>query len=175
MPKESWDGEVAGLVRALETLGPQAVLLAKDSWCQPLEEVARRTGSVFFGPKHAFAELWPLLAGASFLVTGHFHYAIMGAMVGCPFVPLSVNNHKMHGVCEHLNWHLTDPFDATSLATCRSKIVSEAKRLLDERSEMSARLSLRSVEMRTEVRRLGSRIVEALLPAHKQNHQSGSA
>ncbi len=160
MARPTWDGEVAELVRALQTLVPRAVLMAKDPWCAGLEEVARRTGAAFFGPEHGFPELWPLLERASFLVTGHFHYAIMGAMVGCPFVPLSVNNHKMQGVCEHLGWHLTEPFDATSLATCRNGIVNEVRRLLDERPEMSSQLAVRSAEMRTEVWGLAERIAE---------------
>ena len=160
MPRAGWDGEVTALVRDLKAGGLQAVLVAKDPWCLPFAEVARRTDSLFFGPEHEFPDLWPLFQGASFLVTGHFHYVIFGAMVGCPFIPLSANNHKMRGVCEHLGWQRTAPFDATSLRSCRAEIVAEARRLRENRSELSAQLLETSATLRNEARRLGMRVAE---------------
>ena len=159
-PRDDWDGEVAALVRDLKTAGLQAVLVAKDPWCLHLEEIARRTDSLFFGPEHDFHDLWPLFEGASFLVTGHYHYVIFGSMVGCPFIPMSVNNHKMRGVCEHLSWHRTTPFDATFLRSCRKEIVNEAKRLRDGRSALSAQLKQAAAGLHGEALRLGSRVAE---------------
>jgi hypothetical protein len=161
MPHGNWDGEVTALVRELKSLGLQAVLVAKDPWCLPLAEVARRTDSLFFGPEHKFHDLWPLFQGAAFLVTGHYHYVIFASMVGCPFVPLTVNNHKMQGVCEHLNWHRTEPFDATLLRSCRSEIVAEARRVREDRARLSAHLSERAKGLQGEARRLGLRVAEA--------------
>jgi hypothetical protein len=160
MPRGTWDGEVTTLVRGLKAGGLQAVLVAKDPWCLPLAEVARRTGSLFFGPEHEYHDLWPLFEGASFLVSGHYHYVIFAAMVGCPFVPLTANNHKMQGLCEHLGWHRTAPFDATSLRSCRAEIVEEARRLRHDRPGLSAHLLERSATLRQEARRLGVRIAD---------------
>lgn len=162
MPRGKWEGEVTTLVRELKNLGFQAVLVAKDPWCLPLAEVAKRTDSAFFGPEHEYGELWRLFEGASFLVSGHYHYVIFGAMVGCPFVPLSANNHKMQGVCEFLNWSRTTPFDVTSLRSCRCEIFEEARRLRDNRSGISEGLFKRAQEMQRETLVLGTRIASVL-------------
>ena len=162
VPRGAWDGEVTALVRDLKASGLQAVLVAKDPNCQFLAEVAKRTGSLFFGPEHEFYDLWPLFEGASFLVTGHYHYVIFGAMVGCPFIPLSVNNHKMQGVCEHLGWDRTVPFDITMLRGCRGEIVDEARRLRDNRANLSAYLLERSSVLQGEAKQLGVRVSESI-------------
>jgi hypothetical protein len=158
MPRGEWDGEIAALVRELKATGLEAVLVAKDPWCLPLGEVARRTSSVFFGPEHEFHDLWPLFEGASFLVSGHYHYVVFAAMVGCPFIPLSANNHKMRGVCEHLGWHRTTPFDATLLQSCRAEIVDEAQRLIEDRHKLGEQLVERARGLRAEAQRLGMRV-----------------
>lgn len=160
LPRGAWDGEIAAMVQDLKTAGLQAVLVAKDPWCLPLAEVARRTGSLFFGPEHEYHDLWPLFEGASFLVSGHYHYVIFGAMVGCPFIPLTVNNHKMAGVCELLGWERTEPFDATLLRSCRAEIAREARRLRDNRPGLNARLLARSAALRAEAFQLGVRVAE---------------
>ena len=161
-PRKTWDGEVTALIRELKALGLQAVLLAKDPWCLFLAEVAKRTNSLFFGPEHEYHELWPILEGASFLVTGHYHYVIFGAMVGCPFVPLSVNNHKMQGVCELLEWDRTQPFDTTYLKSCRTEIVAEAGRLADNRPELSAHLIGKTAQLRDDALKLGAVIAHRM-------------
>jgi polysaccharide pyruvyl transferase WcaK-like protein len=167
MPRGTWDGEITALVRDLKASGLQAVLVAKDPWCLPLAEVAKRTDSLFFGPQHEFHDLWPLFEGASFLVSGHYHYVIFGAMVGCPFIPLSANNHKMRGVCEHLGWHRTAPFDATLLRSCRAEIVEEARRLRERRPTLRAHLLERSAALQSEARRLGLRVAEVTQRAER--------
>ena len=172
-PRGSWDGEVTALVRDLKASGLQAVLVAKDPWCLFLEEVAERTGSLFFGPDHEYQDLWPLFEGASFLVTGHYHYAIFASMVGCPFIPLSANNHKMQGLCEHLGWERTMPFDATWLRSCRSEIVEEASQLRKRRETLGAHLKARSSELRVEARRLGSRVADVVRTAHARGVAAG--
>ncbi len=163
MPRKNDEGEVVRLVRELkEALGMQAVLVAKDPWCLPLAEVAQRTDSLYFGPDHAYQDLWPLFEGAACLVTGHYHYAIFSAMVGCPFVPLSVNNHKMRGLCEHLEWQRTEPSDATWLASCRGEIIEEAQRVQKDREKLSAKLLEKSTDFRKRALSLGKRIAETV-------------
>lgn len=175
MPQGEWDGEVTALVRDLKASGLQAVLVAKDPWCQPLAEVARRTDSLFFGPEHQFSDLWPLFEGSSFLVTGHYHYVIFAAMVGCPFIPLSANNHKMQGVCELLSWRRRVPFDATSLRSCRAEIVNEARGLRENRPQLNTHLLERSAVLRGEARRLGARVAEVAKRAEHNVRTSGGA
>jgi polysaccharide pyruvyl transferase WcaK-like protein len=132
-PRQDYDGPFTELVRRLaQTLGMPVVLMARDPSCQYLEEVARRTGSKYFGPEHHFLDLWPLLRHAKVTVTGHFHYAIIAAISGCPFVPLSVVNHKMTGLCEQLDWDRTEPFDITWLEPVIEEICREAKGLVEE-------------------------------------------
>lgn len=158
-PRKNDEGAVAALVAQLKrATGWQCVLLAKDSHCQFLKEVASLTGSVFFGPEHSFKELWPLFRDASFLVSGHFHYIIMGAMVGCPYIPLSTNNHKTDGVNEHLQWHRRHCFDATALRFCSTEIVAEAELLVAGRDRLSAHLLRRTGELRIEAAETGAAV-----------------
>jgi hypothetical protein len=147
-PRGMWDGRLVELVRGLKAGGLSPVLVAKDPDCLFLEEVAKRTGGIFFGPEHTFHELWPLFRGASFLVSGHYHYVIIGSLVGCPFIPLSVNNGKMKGACLHLEWQRTEPFDITDLGSCGSEILAEARQLLKDRESLSASLGRRSEQLR---------------------------
>lgn len=148
-PRPNAAGAVAQLVTRLKSIVPNAVLIAKDEHCLFLKDVARETGSTFFGPDHTFHELWPLLQGASFLVSGHYHYAIMGAMVGCPFIPLSTNNHKMEGACELLRWPIKT-YDSTALGSCIEAIAADAARLCRERDTLAHALIEQSSRLRSE-------------------------
>lgn len=161
-PRGAWDGRLTGLVRELSALGGRPVLVAKDPDCFYLEEVAQRTGGLFFGPDHSFGELWPLFRGASFLVSGHYHYVIIGSLVGCPFIPLSVNNRKMKGVCRHLEWPVTEPFDITDLGSHGAEILQEASRLLGHRESISARLEKRAKDLQAESSR-NARLVRGMV------------
>lgn len=149
-PRDGAPGAIVELVERINDLQLRAVLVAKDPHCQYLREVATQTGGIFFGPEHQFAELWPLFRGAKFIITGHYHYAIIAAQVGCPFIPLSTNNHKMAGLAEHLNWHLREPFDATALRPLIDDIAAEARRLNADRQSYSSALKVRAAEMKKE-------------------------
>lgn len=173
-PREAWDGEVTALVRKLQQVVPNAVLVAKDGPHRFMSEVARRTGALFFGPDHEFHELWPLFSEAEFLVSGHFHYVIFAAMVGCPFVPLSANNHKMEGLCEQLEWPIAEPFDITSLAASLGQIQEAASGLLKGRENMSEHLRTRAEHLRDEVYAVVRSCVElARGEGSKRDHGSG--
>ena len=163
-PHGAWNGEVMSLVRDLKAIGLQAVLIAKDPWCLFLEDVARRTDSLYFGPEHEYHDLWPLLEDAAFLLSGHYHYVIFGAMVGCPFIPLSVNNHKMQGLCELLEWGRTSPFDATYLKNCRPEIVTEAKHLMDHKPKLTEHLKAKSQRLHHNALKLGESIANCVTP-----------
>lgn len=149
-PRPGWEGAVVQLVNQLKRIVPQAVLMAKDRHCQFLKQVADQTDSLFFGPEHSFLEVWPLLRKAKFLVSGHYHYVIMGSMVGCPFIPLSTNSHKMQGVCEHLQWHITTPYDATALHQDTPAIIAAAEQIIDQRTHYSEHLRTRALQLHSE-------------------------
>lgn len=150
VPREGSRGAVAALVDRVSSLDLRPLLLARDPHCQYLKEIAELSGGAFFGPDHAFHELWTLFRDARFLITGHYHYAIIAAQVGCPFILLSTNNHKMEGVAKHLHWHLEEPFDATALRPVIGEIFTEAKRLHTNRDFYSRALAARAKEMRGE-------------------------
>jgi len=173
-PRGMWDGRVAELVRGLKAGGFVPVLVAKDPECLFLEEVARRTGGVFFGPEHSFHELWPLFREAAFLVSGHYHYVIIGALVGCPFIPLSVNNGKMKGACLHLEWQRTEPFDITDLGSCSSAILAEARRLVKDRENLSASLGRRAELLRRDAGR-NARFVRRMVEEAKSGQGGAGA
>ncbi len=169
-PHGTRDGKVVELVRGLQELGLHPVLVAKDPECLFLEEVARRTGGSFFGPEHSFHELWPLFRGASFLVSGHYHYVIAASSVGCPFIPLSVNNRKMKGVCIHLEWQRTEPFDITDLGSCVPEIVAEARGLMRDREALSVALRSRTERLCEESGLNALRVREMVKAAREQTH-----
>jgi len=158
-PRGNWDGAYSLLVRRVqERTGLQTVLVARDVPCQFLEESARRTGSIYFGPEHHFTGLWPLFRQAAALVTGHFHYAIIASIGGCPFVPLSANNHKMAGLSTMLGWAPTEPFDVTDLLTCGEAVIDRLLILLEQRPVLSSRLAERAAQLREQVGTLPSRV-----------------
>ena len=163
-PRDGFPGAVIDLVERIKKLGLKPVLIARDPHCQYLRDVAEQTGGIFFGPDHDFPELWPLFRRARFVITGHYHYAIIAAQVGCPFIPLSTNNHKMAGVAEHLGWHLREPFDATALRPAMDDIVAEARRLHLDRQSYSGRLASRAAEMKDESAGHVTRLKEILTP-----------
>lgn len=153
-PRGEWDGAYTLLVRRVQQrTGLRTVLVARDPPCLFLEDSARKTGSVFFGPEHHFTELWPLFRQAAGLVTGHFHYAIIASIGGCPYVPLSANNHKMAGLNTMLRWKPVEPYDVTDLFSCGDVVVDRLLVLLATRPELSAHLSERTKELREQVGR----------------------
>jgi polysaccharide pyruvyl transferase WcaK-like protein len=148
IPMDTSAGAVVELVTRLKRVIPQAVLVAKDRSCRFLADVAARTNSLYFGPEHSFADLWPLFRDATLLVSGHYHYVIMAAMVGCPFVPLSTTTHKMEGLCRLLDWHITRPYDATFLRAQADRLVAEAERLTLDRPHHAEHLVRRTAALR---------------------------
>lgn len=158
-PRGSWDGWYAALVRAVQRRSARpVVLMARDPHCQFLRDVAQRTGAVFFGAEHHFSRLWPLLRQAAALVTGHFHYAIIGAIGGCPYVPMSANNHKMAGLNEMLQWEPIEPFDVTDLASCGEAVAERLAELLADRTALSKHLLAQAARLREQVKELPRRI-----------------
>ncbi len=162
-PRGEWGGAYTSLVgQVQQRTGLRAVLVARDRPCQFLAESARRTGAVFFGPEHHFTELWPLLRQAAAVVTGHFHYAIIAAIGGCPFLPLSANNHKMAGLCTMLGWEPVEPFDVTDLLSCSQAVVDRLLDVLSERPRHSEHLASRAETLRARVGELPGRIQDVM-------------
>ena len=161
------ESSVVQLVRRLKQVVPQAVLIGTAGFDFSLEKVANITDSVYFGPRHHFREMWPLLKGASFQVNGHYHQVMAGAQVGCPFIPFITDTHKMEGLCEHLNWHSTQPYDPTALRYCTDSILAEAERLVRDRDTLSQQLLVRTTELKAEAKR-NALLIRDLLSSDKE-------
>ena len=175
-PRGEYDGTFTELVRRLErTLGMPIVLVARDPSLQYLAEVAKRANSRFFGPEHHLTELWPLFRQAAVTVTGHFHYAIVAAISGCPFVPLSVVNHKMSGLCEQLDWQRTEGFDITRLEPVIDDICSEARAVVDEGDELRTKLASRASDLTELAMSTGEWVLEAVERSQAHAQRPGAA
>ena len=137
------------LIERLKTLVPQAVFLAKEPFDQFLEQVAKDTGSLFFGPQHTYLDLMAILANAKFQLSGRYHHLIMGSIVGCPSVPFAGLSHKIHGLCELLEGEIGTPYDSGDLRFCMPEILATVRRLLAEGPERRRRLQNIAGHLRT--------------------------
>lgn len=153
---------LAHLVRSLQGLVPQTVLMARDGMDQRIvRDLAGATGAHFFGPENTFADLFALLQEASFLVSGRYHHLIFGALAGCPVLPLRTTSHKVDGLCELLGETAGRPFDATDLFSETPLVVRRAERLVDDREGAGERLRARAAALRPRTARLGELVREA--------------
>jgi hypothetical protein len=164
VPRKDWPGTVQQLIARIAQFPLRPVLVAKDDHCQYLREVASATGGIFFGPEHHFSHLWPLFRRARFLITGHYHYAIIASQVGCPFLPLTTNNHKMAGLAEQLKWPWRDPFDATALGPVSEQIVADARKIHMSRETYAVPLEKRARELTDETGQLIDRLRDIMKP-----------
>ena len=163
---------VAELVRKINTREPRAVIMARDSGCLFLEDVAKETDSIFFGPEHSFHELWPLFEGARFLVTGHLHYVIMASQVGCPCVPMSTNNHKIQGVLDDLGLP-THTFDATALRYEVDEVVEAVDDVIDRHDRLSEALVAASERLGAQAARNATLVRDILARGNRATAQGG--
>lgn len=147
-PDAHQNGAICELVTRIKNLGLEAVVLAKDPHCSFLEAVAHRTGSCFFGPEHHYSELPELFDNAAFLISGHYHYNIFASLSGCPFIPMSTNNHKMEGLCELLDWVFSKPYDVTDVLTEMDSIESAAREIISNREKLGSALRSKANELK---------------------------
>jgi polysaccharide pyruvyl transferase WcaK-like protein len=144
------------LITELKQLGLQAVLVAKDFTDEFLEDVAKDTDSIYFGPHYDYRDLMAVLANARFQVTGRYHILILGAIVGCPSIALAGTTFKNHGLCEMLEGQMAGPFDSTDLWSCLDAIKQQAAEYVAADGSARQRLQARAARLAAQSFELGS-------------------
>jgi hypothetical protein len=135
------------LIKSLQKLVPNAVLMAKDRMDQSIiKDLAQSTGSLFFGPEHHYTTLVPLFQNAQFMISGRYHHLIMAAISGCPAIPLRTTSHKIDGLCRLLYPLIGEPFDPTWLRPELGKITDIARDAMAAGDDLRCRLRDKSVE-----------------------------
>lgn len=147
------------LIKSLQKLVPNTVLMAKDGMDQSIiRELARSTGSHFFGPEHHYSTLIPLYQNAKFMVSGRYHHLIMAAIAGCPAIALRTTSHKVDGLCKLMEPLLGEPFDPTWLRPAIGKITQRAQDAMSAGEELRCRLRDRAVKCGREAAGIGEMI-----------------
>ncbi len=155
-PEES---ALVRVVRGLKKFGLQAILMTKEPSGLFLEQVAKDTDSVFFGPEHSYHDLVAILKNASFLLSGRYHHIILASIVGCPIIPLASSSHKIHGLCELLEGVIGDPLDPTDLLRQEEKIFRKAESFVLEGDESQAALKSIAANLRQHSAELGDMLI----------------
>lgn len=150
------------VIMRLKQVAPQAVLMAKDEEDQYLGDVARETGSHFFGKNQSFREVMAVLRDARFLFSGRYHHLIMAADVGCPGIPMISTSPKIKGLSELLREVMIAPFDPTDLRPHLATLENEARRLVAGGAELRAQVKAVATGMRSRVPRLGHLVREGI-------------
>jgi hypothetical protein len=153
---------VVALIRALKGIVPQCVCTAKDIGDRWLQEVAARTGSLYFGPENDYWDLSSLLADAKFLVSGRYHNLILAAMVGCPSIPLTSTSPKIQGLCELLEGEMGEAFDATSLTGQLTGMVDRARTYMRAGEGKRRALREKAAALRPRTFELGDMVARVL-------------
>lgn len=135
------------LIKSLQKLVPNAVLMAKDGMDQSIiKNLAQSTGSLFFGPEHHYATLVPIFQNAQFMISGRYHHLILAAIAGCPAIPLRTTSHKIDGLCRLLDPLFGEPFDPTWLRPVLGRITDIAYDAMTAGEGLRHRLRDKSVE-----------------------------
>jgi polysaccharide pyruvyl transferase WcaK-like protein len=117
-----------------------------------LKQLAADTDSIYLEHQPSYRDLSAVLARAKFQISGRIHDAVLGARVGCPLIAIGSTSHKVHGVCELLEFN--EPYDGTDLRSSIDRIKAEAAShlsggisLRNEIASRAARLAAESFEM----------------------------
>jgi polysaccharide pyruvyl transferase WcaK-like protein len=127
------------MITALQRVVPKAVFVSTGPADDYVERTARETGSVFVRI-YDYREWMSLIADAQFLVTGRYHNAILGAIMGIPSITFASASHKVHGACEMLEGLVGSPYDPTDLRPCLRAIEEQARSYMQNRDDLRDRL-----------------------------------
>ncbi len=153
------------LIKSLQLLVPNAVLMAKDPVDQTIiRNLAEATGSTVFGPEHHYSALVPLYQNARFMISGRYHHLIMAAIAGCPPVALRTTSHKVDGLCRLMQPLMGETFDPTWLRPVIGKITERVRSVMDEGEDLRRRLRNRSLECRDLAAGIGEMIHQGISP-----------
>ncbi len=157
------------VIRQLKKLVPHAVLMAKDPEDQFLKEVARETGSHFFGQDQTFRDVMTLLRDARFLFSGRYHHLILASDIGCPSIPMISTSPKVQGLSELLGAAMPDPIDPTALWDEARSIEKEARRIISEGASLRAEVKSAAANCRLRLPRLGDLVRDVLVPSGRKS------
>lgn len=179
MPADHRFGERSALfhlITELKRIVPQAVLISSAPADSYIEQLAQDTNSIFVRALPDYRTLMGLLSDARFEVTGRYHNAILGAMVGCPSITFASTNHKVHGVCELLEGQIGTPFDSTDLESSMEAITAQAADYVAHQSSLRPRLAASAARLGEATLEMGE-IVKAVLarPAREVHRDRGTA
>jgi polysaccharide pyruvyl transferase WcaK-like protein len=127
------------MISALQRVVPKAVFVSTGPGDDYIERTARETGSVFVRI-YDYREWMALVADAQFLVTGRYHNAILGAIMGIPSITFASASHKVHGACEMLEGVVGSPYDPTDLRPRLRAIEEHARSYVQNRDHLRDRL-----------------------------------
>jgi hypothetical protein len=142
MPMDDRGGVESALyqmITALQRVVPKAVFVSTGPADDYVERTARETGSVFVRI-YDYREWMSLIADAQFLVTGRYHNAILGAIMGIPSITFASASHKVHGACEMLEGVVGSPYDPTDLRPRIPAIEEQARSYVQNREHLRDRL-----------------------------------
>jgi polysaccharide pyruvyl transferase WcaK-like protein len=123
------------MISALQQVVPRAVCVSTGPADDYIERTARETGSVFVSMTD-YREWMSLVRDAQFLVTGRYHNAIMGAIMGVPSITFASASHKVHGACEMLEGIVGSPYDPTDLRPRIRAIEEHARSYVQNRDHL---------------------------------------
>jgi polysaccharide pyruvyl transferase WcaK-like protein len=142
------------MISALQRVVPRAVFVSTGPGDDYIEQTARETGSVFISMTD-YREWMFLVKDAQFLVTGRYHNAILGAIMGVPSITFASASHKVHGACEMLEGLVGSPYDPTDLRPRIQAIAEHARSYMQNRDKLHDQLQEVSARRRSEVLGIG--------------------
>jgi polysaccharide pyruvyl transferase WcaK-like protein len=156
------------MISALQRVVPKCVFVSTGPGDDYIEQTARETGSIFIRMTD-YREWMALIRDARFLVTGRYHNAILGAIMGVPSITFASASHKVHGACEMLEGALGSPYDPTDLRPRIGAIEEHARSYMQNRDQMRARLQEICARRRSETVGIGQLAADVL----RQRRASG--
>lgn len=157
MPMDDRGGVASALhqmITALQRVVPRAVFVSTGPADDYIEQTARETGSLFISMTD-YREWMSLVKDAQFLVTGRYHNAILGAIMGVPSITFASASHKVHGACEMLEGLVGSPYDPTDLRPRIQAIEEHARSYMQNRDKLHDQLKEVCGRRRSEVLGIG--------------------
>jgi polysaccharide pyruvyl transferase WcaK-like protein len=157
MPMDTRGGAASALyqmISALQRVVPRCVFVSTGPGDDYIEPTARETGSVFIRMTD-YREWMSLARDAQFLVTGRYHNAILGAIMGRPSITFASASHKVHGACEMLEGLIGSPYDGTDLRPRVRAIEEHARSYMQNRDQLRDRLQEVCARRRSEALGIG--------------------
>lgn len=116
-----------------------------------LEEVARRTNTIFVPIQISIITGLNLLAHAGLFVSGRYHPSIMASLGGTPCIFMGANSHKNIGLQEMLEYDVCKEYHACPTEEDIEEICKEAAILMNDvelRKKIREAVSKRAIEAR---------------------------